>query len=540
MAGYFEPRPDDPNRPVLPGTGLTPEQLAAAAIPLPAPDPTTPVAPAPIVSPVTGAPYQAPPSLPSPIPSGIAPPGVSGASAPATADSGAPDGLPLTKAQQSTTVTRERETAAEKQLQKDLAANDEQARKNLEARQQLDNLVAESTRTAQAEDAARRKAALDAHDAELSKLKGVADAEESRYKQQLADFRNPRNGYFADLSTGEKIFAGISLVLGLVGGLTDGSNVGAERIIKAVDADTAKRRMLLEAQERIVNRAKGDVGEARANLAHQKDMLDLRAAVGLEAAIAQARGRAQMLGISEDNLRNNEQLQKLEREALERRAKHEEGLRTKASTTSLLIEGGLSGRGGAAGTETDKKFALMGKGILDDLTVVGEGAALTPQMLDQWQRSSTMFDASGRAIEKGVVGAAGVSVGRAVGLLPRTKYEGLSAQQQVAANALDSAGEKLFRIYTGAGMPETEARRMVTQQLPHAGDSPEVVRTKIARLRADAERMSALGGRATSTIAGIERAPTPTTPAAAPAGKRVRLKDGRTGTLYPDGNFQAD
>lgn len=523
---------------------LTVGEVAAQGIPLPMPDPNAPIAPAPVVSPITGAPLGAPPPAPAPDPA------APGALPPAPGPTAAPGvpGLPLTKTQTQTTTTRERQTAGEQQAQKGLAANDAQARTNLQDRQKLDDLVAETTRVEKGEDTARKKAALDAHDAELSRLKGVASSEEAKYKQQLTDFANPKNGYYADMTTADKIGAGISLVLGLVGGLTDGSNVGAERIIKAVDADTAKRRALLEAQERIVSRAKGDVGDARANLAYEKEMLDLRAAVGLEAAVSRARGRAQMLGIDENNLRKNEQLQKLEAEALDRRAKHEEGLRTKATTTSVSVAGGPNGAAGSRPTEAQARLALLGTSMQDELKMVNP-AIFTPQMLAQLQRQGDLAAAGERTAKAGLFGAIGAGFARMLGL-PQSKYQGLSNEQQVAANAIDNALEKYTRLLTGAGMPVEEAVRMATQSAPHAGDSPAAVASKLARLDSEARRMIALSGNAGVTAGNVERVqPTPTpapgpAPAAAPApatgGKRVRLRDGRVGTLYPDGKFQAD
>lgn len=169
---------------------------------------------------------------------------------------------------------------------------------------------------------------IKAAEADVAQRKAAADAEEAKEKQLLADFYNPKNGYWNRADTMTKVRGGLALILGFFGGANDGSNVGAERIKEAVAEDVATRRQQIEDQRKIVERARGDVQGAKDNLKWRLDVLDLKYAVGLEAAASQAESRLKALGVPEAQIAGNQGILELRRTAADTRVKWLEGQRT--------------------------------------------------------------------------------------------------------------------------------------------------------------------------------------------------------------------
>jgi hypothetical protein len=146
-------------------------------------------------------------------------------------------------------------------------------------------------------------------------------------------------------------------------------------------------------------------------------------------------------------------------------------------------------------TETEIKYAVLAKGVLDELKDIEKLPPLTGAELVQMQTDSLRSaSADKKAESEGQVTGIAIELGREVGAVPRSKYSSLSENAQKVANAYDNAGEKLFRILTGAGMPADEARRMVAQALPAAGDKTPLAAMKHKRLARTAEDMLAIAG----------------------------------------------
>jgi hypothetical protein len=410
------------------------------------------------------------------------------------------------------------------------------------------NKVRETNANMAAAAAAHKQALTDVeirqHQEAVKKLEAEGNDEEQKYRQALADQNNARKTFWARQDTGTKLRAAGSILLGIVGGLTDGSNVGVERIEKAIDADEAAYKEKADQQLKFWEKKRGALAEEKAHgLRRAKDFVDLRTAAIYESVAAESEARAARMGLSKEQIANNPGITALKMKAAERKQKWLEDTSAKVSReqawSKVVTDAGGVGGAGKAPTETDKRYALFGKGMLEDLAVVGAGKDLTPQALAKVQQNANRIEAADRASDKSIIGSLGVAGARSVGVVPKTRYEGLSPREARAMNAVDNAGEKLYRIYTGAGMPAEEARRMVMQGAPHAGDPPEVITEKLNRWDAEARRMMALAGRAAGQVAGIDRAqqamPTNATPAA--AGRRGKV-NGKPAMIYDDGTWE--
>lgn len=200
---------------------------------------------------------------------------------------------------------------------------------------------------AQREDDQRRE--LDKYEGDVKWRQAIADDADKKYKQQLSDFHNPKNGFWARAETPQKVAGGLALILGLFGGRKDGHNVGAEKIEQAIDEDTAKRRQQLTDQLGILERSKSDVTATKNDLKRRVDMLDMRNASALESAAAMAEARARRLGMDEAEIAGNDGIAKLRASALNRREKYQEGLRTTVKADQAWSKVTLAGGAGGGG-----------------------------------------------------------------------------------------------------------------------------------------------------------------------------------------------
>jgi hypothetical protein len=157
------------------------------------------------------------------------------------------------------------------------------------------------------------------------------------------------------------------------------------------------------------------------------------------------------------------------------------------------VEGKQPGRTGPS--ESEAKLGLLGKSMKDELAAIRKAAPLTSDDMDTLQSDSLRSESADKTSEAGgqIAGAA-VGVARKWGAAPRSRYSSLAADKQTTANAWDNAIEKYARMLTGAGMPAEEARRMARQNGPMAGDTPQMVESKLQRLEREAERMVNLSG----------------------------------------------
>lgn len=171
-------------------------------------------------------------------------------------------------------------------------------------------------------------------------------------------------------------------------------------------------------------------------------------------------------------------------------------------------------------SEGEEKLALYSSQMKRDLDIIRENPALSAKTLDKVQAQELGASAADKAAGEGVGGAFSVGLGRKLGVIPRTKYEGLKPGEQKVVNAWDSVVENFVRMKTGAGMPEQEARTAALRNAPTAGDSKEVVAQKFKRLEDAANEMQAISGPAAQRL----QAAQPAAPAPTPAPSRKPAK----------------
>ena len=99
------------------------------------------------------------------------------------------------------------------------------------------------------------------------------------------------------------------------------------------------------------------------------------------------------------------------------------------------------------------------------------------------------------ATEKpGVVSGIATLAGRAAGVVPRSASEGIPEKQQKLLNAWDSGAEIVYHQLTGAGMAESESRRLSNNLKYQPGDSPALTKQKLDRLQLLADIGTKLSG----------------------------------------------
>lgn len=151
-------------------------------------------------------------------------------------------------------------------------------------------------------------------------------------------------------------------------------------------------------------------------------------------------------------------------------------------------------------SESEQKNYLLGTSMKAEIEAIRKGEQLTSKDLDQIQRNTLAAEAADKSAESGQVAGAGVAIGRGLGVVPKSRYSGLSAGKQKTLNAWDNAIEKYARVLTGAGMPAEEARRMARQNGPAADDTPATIKFKLDRLDREADSMIGLSKNAANAM----------------------------------------
>lgn len=247
--------------------------------------------------------------------------------------------------------TKEEAKLREERDKEDQNAIEAQEKRNAHAVQ-----VAEDARIAAEQKAAilakaeeDQKKELEAYNAEVARREQDARQETDNHAKALADWQGARQTFWARKDTADKVGAGLSLILGVFGGVNDGRNVGAERIEKAIEADSDQYKQVLEQRKQILERSRGDVKEAKADIDRRIKMLDLRTAAALDRAAAEAEARGKRLGLDEAALTSNEGILKLRQGALDRRQKYQEGLRSTVKNEQAWSKVTVTGGTGAGG-----------------------------------------------------------------------------------------------------------------------------------------------------------------------------------------------
>jgi hypothetical protein len=306
--------------------------------------------------------------------------------------------------------------------------------------------------------------ALKEHDEQvkIDQAQARYNADQNEHRRLLRDFYNPKNGYWARLSTPQQIAGGLSLLLGAFGSGSDGRNVGAEKIGEAMDADTATRRQQITDQLKLIDMSKADVSTARSNLEHALNGLDLRHATALEATAAEGRARLKRMGVSDAEIAGNKELLALDNAALDKREAHDKLVSAKVRkesewssvTTSGAAGTGTGGKGGA-GMASAREAAAN----LNDLeSGIKEGLAhpVSVKEMAKYQDNKTRAEAAATAGAKDIKGSLITTGMRQLQLVPRSAYEGLSENAKSGIRASENLRAAQQKIITGLAAPVGE------------------------------------------------------------------------------------
>jgi hypothetical protein len=436
-----------------------------------------------------------------------------------------------------TSTTRVKEAPGEKearegikeQAEKGARATEEQGR----IKEKVNESQAELLREKEAAgivQAGRVDRATDEESEKVQRARDVYKSEQDKYsKMEIKDYY--------DGHTGRKIADAISAGLGELGAVLakTGHNTALD-IIRGKQADWyAQEKAKIEKQFKTAGMAKDQLTEAES--AKRDRLSDLAMSFAARQSVLadkiEAAGKEAGTGFA---------LKESERQAAAIRGDASKvilddlkGLRTQVHTAPNPAAVG-GGRGGGQPTESQGKLAFLAQQMKGDLDTIIKNPALSQKGLEQMQRNQLAGEAADKTATGGLLGNLAVAGGRALGAIPKSKYQGLSDNDQLVANAWDNALEKYVRLLTGAGMPADEARRMGDQNAPRPGETPVMMAQKFRRLEAATEQMMSLAGKAAGMIAPAAQGTT--VPAASGGGARPGKVNGKPALIYPDGHYE--
>lgn len=518
-------------------------------------------APVALESPLPATPFAPPPGAPRPG-AGAMP----GAPQPPSALPGAPDPAPVapqlasgppklvTESSQTTSTTsgikQTPQMKVEGLLVKDSIEAEKLARANENAAKKEALEGGQQLATDQAKLASDQRALEERQQQEAAALQARHDKADAAATQQAAAAREAVKGfkfkdYWADKSSAARVGSALAVALGALGAsLTKTPNFALQILDKKMDDDhrsQVERLQQLKDDEVMARTGIADAREARASALAA---LNIKGAAGLRVIKAQMEEAAARSTDANYKKMVAAKAAEWDAQAAERdKAGHAALYQMeidkadkfqRTSVTSKRIADPAAGRGGAgaggkAPTESQAKTALLAQQMLDEITTLDKsGFSLSPKALDKLQSNTLASQTADKSQSSGWVGNAGTSLARSVGMVPKSKYDGLAPGEQRIANAWDNLIEKYARVLTGAGMPEGEANRMAVQNAPHAGDSPQVLQQKMTRMRNAASQMMSLSGGAATMVQGAQQAAPPTAAPSGPQPGTTRQVGGKT------------
>lgn len=332
--------------------------------------------------------------------------------------------------------------------------------------------------------------------------------DEQKYNAAVAERSKMKiEEYGAGDPTWKKVARAMAMAMGEVGAaLTKSSRNPAREII---DSQIREHHMLqrqrLEEGDKKVATARQGITDRKQSKAEALIDLERESAANNRAMAAQAKIDAAKVGTEHAKVL----AEQLAIDAQKREAEHIQKIgqlrRVQVQSTTQWSNTTGPGVGGATagGNPTEKQttLAILAQQMRGDLDTIRKNPVLSDRVLQRMQANQLATEAADKSASGGLLNAAGVALGRAAKIIPRSKYEDLSAKEQMVANAWDNAMEKQVRLLTGAGMPADEARRMALQNMPQPGESPLVHAQKFSRMDAFTEQAMSLSGKAGAMIA---------------------------------------
>lgn len=440
----------------------------------------------------------------------------------------------------------------EKESQRDLQYTNEQMKDS--AREMRDQAVAQAEAESQAADALRDLQAIRAGDVarhseaaenEIARRQGIAGQAEEDWKRALSESETAKKTFWSRQDTDTKVRAGISLLLGIVGGLTDGSNVGAERIRQAIKDDSADFAQRAKNKLDILERSKGNVEDAKKDLRWKLELVDLRTAAALDSTAAMAVARAKKLGIKDAEIQGNQKILQLQQEAQDLRQKWLEGQRTKVESEfaqSRVVTD--AGPGAAAGDKPMQKWSQGEK----EADGYAQRMARASGDMDRYKYNpGDMQVIQNAKLQEQLLGTKGVGpavIGRVLG----STFQRLSPEGKKRFLAEQDFARAVLRKESGAaiGIAEQEAEIEGIGERP--GDNPDTLAQKRAQRVGRIQAVGTSSGRPGYWSQQAQhmgpQGSAPTTPGAAHlnatgggGGRRGKV-NGKPAVIYPDGTYE--
>ncbi len=387
------------------------------------------------------------------------------------------------------------------------------------------------------------------------------DAEEAKAKSL-----EPHE-FWADKSTPQKAIGVFGSLLSGIGAAIQGKgavNLADQQLDKIIDRDMALQKDRYQAQVAAIGRARQGVQDAGEMGAQEQEWFLARKVSVREKLLDESKQLLAAQGMNAAKIEGNglvlAQQQKIQEDKLKLESALTKNVSSTVTRNSVSTSGGVDGMGGK-GAPGDKPLtgpqSEAAAGVESIAIDLGKYRKLnvkwTDDDLKKIQNNTTFSDATQKTAEGGIGGALVAYGARALGV-PRTPLDGLPPEKVQAYQALDRMRQQVLKAMTGAGVTNAEQVASKMNFLPAVGDSPAVMESKLRAsadfARANAIRAGAMRPDLDAKISGLINFKQPEAPkqaaAASPAGgaqasaggTRVKLRDGRVGTLHPDGTFE--
>lgn len=330
--------------------------------------------------------------------------------------------------------------------------------------------------------------------------------------------------YWSRQGVGKRIASAFGLFFGGTGsGLVGGSNPAADALYRDMDRDFAIQKQDLDSKRQRAGAARSAVGDTFQQEAQENAALAIKFAKANEATAAEMVQRLTEAGIPLAQAEANQAVAGLRARAEEKRREALQLYDTSYSNSTVTSQ--KTGDPNKGPTEAQAKTSLTAEQMADSLAIIRGKPPLSPDAVKRLKNNELAMQAADTEAGKDMWGNLKARGARAMGVVPESKYEGLSADEQQVANAWDNVKELYVRQFTGAGMPETEALRAAEQYGPRPGDSPELIQQKFQRQERMVEQMRAQSpaGTAAMNRAGVQREGAPPQRQGAPGTRRQRI-----------------
>lgn len=368
---------------------------------------------------------------------------------------------------------------------------------------------------------AEREASLKDQDARVS-----AELTNLRARQAEQASMKPTT-YVEDMGTFRHALASIGVALGAYAATRSGGPNTAFEIFKAGEqSHREKQRALVDQNAAQIEQATGNVRAANEMRTRAMAAIDEKYLLKnkflqnmIEAKIkaiptAAASGQAELAKLRKDyDATEMDVAQKLA------------GTRTdqgpEKSTTT--VEGKAQPGTTNPSPQFDKTLAIYGDAMDSAIKEMDSLPRPTQKELETAQNNESLLEAASEQ-NKTYGGAARTIVGRKLGVVPRTRGEGLSDTAQAYLNAMDRANEGFQRVVSGANLQEKERTRLMNQLTILPGDSEKVVQAKLAGMRRERDNFLALSGKAAQQLPSQKSVPSPAPGGQTPAQKAYTAK----------------